>query len=137
MSLSTAIACRLLGVALTVSLPACGESAAPSTRAEAPKSPESASECLTAAGFRVTSGQRSPSDTNAPDTELIVAGGGGKGAFVAYYDDLARAERYEPAIRRNARRFEGTVERQGRITVLWVRWPSGHDARTEMKECVF
>lgn len=131
-----AIACRLLVVGATVVLPGCGESAAPSARAEAVRSPADARKCLTDAGFRVLGGPRSPGDRNAPDTELIV-GGDGEMAFVAYYDELARAERYEPKIRRNARRFEGDVERRGQITVIWVRWPRGDDARAETEECVF
>lgn len=136
MTSPTAVACRLLAIGAIVVLPGCGESAAPEARADAPRSPPDARRCLTAAGFRVLGGPRSPGDRNAPDTELIV-GGDGKMAFIAYYDVLARAERYEPEIRRNARRFDGEVERRGRITALWVRWPRGDDEGAETEECVF
>jgi hypothetical protein len=37
-----------------------------------------------------------------------------------------RAARYEPALRRNARSFDGAVERYGTLTLLWVR---GHERR--------
>jgi hypothetical protein len=46
--------------------------------------------------------------------------------LAAYYDDEDRAERYEHALRRNARTFDGSVERYGTLTLLWVR---GHEGR--------
>jgi len=52
--------------------------------------------------------------------------------FAGYYDDEDRAEGYEPALRRNARSFEGVVERHGALTLLWVRGddsPFGERAR--------
>ena len=100
-----------------------------------PSSPSAARACLTKAGFKVIGGPRDPSDTDAPDVELIV-GGHGPGAFVAFYEALARAKRYEPGIRRNAKRFGGSVERRGRITIVWVQPPTPkHRARLEA--CLF
>jgi hypothetical protein len=137
MTISTATTCRLLAAAFAISVSACGDSGAPSRQVETSKSPTNARECLTAEGFQVTSGRRSPSDRNAPDTELIASNNGRPSAFIAFYDDLARAERYEPAIRKNARRFNGRVERRGRVTVIWVRQPRGDDGHTAVQECVF
>ena len=48
--------------------------------------------------------------------------------FAAYYDEEDRAERYEPALRRNARPFDGAVERYGTLTLLWVRGAEGRFA---------
>jgi hypothetical protein len=71
----------------------------------------------------VTGGERSPDDRDAPDEELIAndVRGGSVMVFVAYYDDEDRAERLEPSLRRNARPFDGLVERHGALTLLWVR----------------
>jgi hypothetical protein len=41
--------------------------------------------------------------------------------FAGYYGDEDRAERYEPALRRNARSFDGAVERHSTLTLLWIR----------------
>jgi hypothetical protein len=46
--------------------------------------------------------------------------------LAAYCDDEDRAARYEPALRRNERSFDGAVERYGTLTLLWVR---GHEGR--------
>jgi hypothetical protein len=84
---------------------------------------EDARRCLSQAGLHVTGGARSPDDRDAPDEELIAndVRAGSVMVFVAYYDDEERAERLEPSLRRNARRFDGFVERHGTLTLLWVR----------------
>jgi hypothetical protein len=63
----------------------------------------------------------------APDEELIAndVRHGRVMVFAGYYDDEARASRLEPSIRRNARRFDGSVERHGTVTLLWVRGREG------------
>jgi len=137
MTISANITCRLLGLSLAAAVLACGESDAPPRQLETAKSPTSARQCLTAQGFQVTSGRRSSSDTNAPDTELIVGRDGFPGAFIAFYDDLARAKRYEPAIRKNSRRFGGRVKRRGRVTIAYVRRPRDNDGHPAVEECVF
>ena len=84
---------------------------------------EEARRCLEGLDLHVTVVEPSPDDRDAPDAELI-ANDVLKGRvmlFAGYYDDKDRAERYEPALRRNARSFDGTVERHGMLTLLWVR----------------
>ncbi len=96
---------------------------------------EPARACLQKAGYRIAGGSPAIDDTDAPDYEFVLNGHGG-GAFIAFYDELARAERYEPAIRRNAKKFKrAAVERQGRITIVWVRLPAA--LRTGVRACVF
>jgi hypothetical protein len=56
---------------------------------------------------------------NTPDGELIT-----NGAFIAFYTDQRKAERLEPEVRQNARRFGGEVVRKGAVTVLWIRPPA-------------
>jgi hypothetical protein len=84
---------------------------------------EDARRCLSQAGLHVVGGEPSRGDTDAPDAELIAndVRGGRVMVFIAYYDDEGRAERLEPSLRRNARRFDGFVERHGTVTLLWVR----------------
>ena len=48
----------------------------------------------------------------------------GPAAFVALYADPGRAKEHAPWIRRNARRFHGSVDRLGRVTIVWVKPPS-------------
>jgi hypothetical protein len=98
---------------------------------------EEARRCLEGLDLHVTVGERSPDDRDAPDAELI-AGDVLRGrvtVFAGYYDDEDRAERYEPALRRNARSFDGTVERHGTLTLLWVR---GNETRfaERVRDCV-
>ena len=96
---------------------------------------EPARACLEKAGYRVAGGSPAVDDTNAPDYEFVLNGHDG-GAFIAFYDELARAERYEPAIRRNAKKFKrAAVERQGRITIVWVRLPA--TLRAPVRACLF
>jgi hypothetical protein len=84
---------------------------------------EDARRCLSQARFHVVGGEPSRDDRDAPDAELIAndVRGGRVMVFIAYYDDEDRAERLEPSLRRNARRFDGSVERHGSLTLLWVR----------------
>jgi len=78
-------------------------------------------------GFEVLGGPRAKDDENAPDTELIV-GGKEASAFVAYYEDEARAQRYHSEIEKNATRFDGTVERHDALTIVWVRGEDTQEA---------
>jgi hypothetical protein len=89
---------------------------------------EDARRCLEGLDLHVTGAERSPDDADAPDEELIANDilRGRVMVLAAYYDDEDRAERYEPALRRNARTFDGSVERHGTLTLLWVR---GHEGR--------
>jgi hypothetical protein len=86
-------------------------------------SPEKARHCLERLNLHVTGAERSPDDADAPDEELIANDilRGRVMILAAYYDDEDRAERYEPALRRNARSYDGVLERHGTLTLLWVR----------------
>lgn len=79
--------------------------------------------CLEGLDLHVTGVEPSPDDRDAPDAELIANDvlKGRVTVLAAYYDDEDRAERYEPALRRNTRSFNGAVERHGTLTLLWVR----------------
>jgi hypothetical protein len=94
--------------------------------------------CLTAKGLRVSGGPVVPPDPHSPrspDGELIVGDVAG-GAFIAFYKDPRKAQRFEPEVVRNAKRFGGEVERRGAVTVLWIRRPAS-DLRNTVKACVF
>jgi hypothetical protein len=88
-----------------------------------PPSREQARRCLEPLDLHVTGAERRPDDKDAPDEELIANDvlQGRVMVFAAYYDDEGRSERYEPAVRRNARSLDGVVERHGTLTLLWVR----------------
>jgi hypothetical protein len=95
---------------------------------------EEARRCLEGLDLHVTLIEPLPGDRDAPDAQLI-ANDVLKGrvmVMAGYYDDEDRAERYEPSLRRNARSFDGAVERHGTLTLLWVRGddsPFGERAR--------
>lgn len=59
---------------------------------------------------------------NSPDGELI-AGYLPTGSLIAFYRDIEKAARLEPAVLRNARRIGGQVERSGTVTIFWWRPP--------------
>lgn len=96
---------------------------------------ELARSCLDDAGFDVVGGPRPQGDKNAPDVELIVQKPG-PGAFPAFYKKLDRAKRYEPALKRNARRFKGSVVRNGSVSVVWVHAPTS-TVRKQVQGCAF
>lgn len=96
---------------------------------------EAVRRCLAQHGYRATGGVRRPGTPNAPSYEILVAGPRGS-AFIAFYDSVARAKRYEARLRRNARRFKGaSVERQGTITTVWVEL-TDTTARARIRDCV-
>src|SRR5258706_15166010 len=113
-----------------VALQGCGGSGGGGQTSKS-ASPAAARRCLLAAQLRVLGGPRPPGDANAPNVELI-AGGRQAYAFLAFYDSSTRARKYAPMIRRNAQRFHGTLERHGKLTILWVRGsntPEGQEIR--------
>lgn len=91
--------------------------------------------CLKSMGFKVVTGRPELGGEEEPDLELIGTRGDNENVFVAFYDDLERAKRLEPGIRKNARNFEGAVKRIDRVTILWVQKPSG-TARRDVEDCV-
>src|SRR5260221_9390088 len=115
---------------LFVALQGCGGSGSgPQTSRAA--SPAVARQCLLTAQLRVVGGPRSAGDATAPNVELIATGRQAY-AFLAFYDLSPRATKYARMIRSNAQRFHGTVERHGKLTILWVhgsKTPEGHRIR--------
>ena len=67
----------------------------------------------------------------SPDGELITGG-----AFIAFYTDPRKAQRLEPEVRQNARRFGGQVVRHGAVTVLWIH-PPASGLRGAVSGCAF
>lgn len=98
------------------------------------RTPASAEECLSKAGLKVTGVARARGDRDAPDFELIV-GSRFPWALIAFYDDLGRAARFEPEIRKRAPRFPGSVVRRGKTTIIWTRKPSMR-LRARVSRCV-
>ncbi len=124
----------LLALVISMSLIGCGGAASAPRPTPAPDlgfpRAERARACLSDAGFRVVGGPRSPDDRNAPDVELVVSGGGAD-AFLAFYKKVERARRYASDLRRNARRINGSVERRGSVSVVWVQKPPAEARRIE------
>jgi hypothetical protein len=88
--------------------------------------------CLTRKGLRVTGGAVFPQQgPSSPDGELIT-----RGAFIAFYTDSRKAQRLEPEVRQNARRFGGQVVRNGAVTVLWIH-PPASGLRNAVSGCAF
>ncbi|MEA2424156.1 MAG: hypothetical protein QOH13_566 [Thermoleophilaceae bacterium] len=114
-----------------LALTACGGGGGHHATAQATgkKSPAYVRQCLRAAKLRVIGGPAPPGDTNAPATELIV-GGGQSSAFLAFYENPKRAAKYAPDIRANAKHLNATVERYGKLTIVWVRGAGSDEAQT-------
>src|SRR6266516_5841342 len=131
---------RLLVVTISVLFVGCGGGGSASSPAAPPLGPkraERARACLSDAGFRVVGGPRASGDRNAPDVELIVSGNsGGPGAFLAFYKKVKRAKRLESDLRRNAQRFNGSAERRGPVSIVWVGKLSADDRR-RIEGCAF
>ena len=111
---------------------------------------EAAQTCLTAHNVRAIGGPVLPvrpvlpvglpnpyarsASQNSPDGELI-AGYLPNGALLAFYRDITKAARLEPAILSNARRLHAQVERRGTTTIIWSRPPSAA-LRSAVQGCV-
>ena len=115
---------------------AVDEQGAPPGVAEARRAAAPAQACLTRAGYRVTAGSPRLDDKNAPDYQLVIQRRrAGDGAFIAFYADPARADRYAAAIGRRRRRFgRASVERRGSVTIVWVRLPQ--ERRERVRDCL-
>ena len=86
---------------------------------------ESAQVCLTSHSVRAIGNAVLPAvaSANSPDGELI-AGYLPKGALIAFYRNIAKAQRLEAAVLRNARRLRAQVRRSGTVTIFWLRPPN-------------
>jgi hypothetical protein len=92
--------------------------------------------CLASKGLRATGGPAFPSrppDPTQPDGELVVRSS--HPAFIAFYTDAARAQRIEPAVRRDDAGKHIVLERHGAVTVAWTQAPDG-DLRHTVWGCV-
>ena len=97
---------------------------------------ESAQACLTSRKVRAIGNAVLPAlaDASSSDGELI-AGYLPNAALIAFYRDIEKADRLEPAVLRNARRFHAQVERSGTVTILWSR-PPGATLRGAVQACL-
>ena len=86
--------------------------------------------CLLEEHLLVEGGPDPPDDTSAPGDELIVMGREA-GAFLAFYPDEQLARRKAPWLDT----FRGTLERHGKLSIVWVRGPKGDDA-TKIRRCI-
>lgn len=92
---------------------------------------ESAQACLASRKVRAIGNAVLPplAGANSPDGELI-AGYLPNGALIAFYRNIKKAERLEPALLRNAHRLRAQVERRGTVTIFWRRPPTATLRRT-------
>jgi hypothetical protein len=93
--------------------------------------------CLAGRGLRIAGGAVPPAGhgPGGPQGELMVGDGTG-GAYIAFYPDPRSAERLEPELIRNARGFDGQVERRGSVALLWLHPPT-RGLRTSVQACAF
>ena len=129
---------RLLGgwlLVIALCAGGCGGDEAAGNHPDRSRAPAQARKCLDADGFQTTASSVDVrEDPNAPN-DAILAYLSGSHAEIAFYDDLARAKRYEPEIRENAKRFDGAVDRIGKATIVWLAKPS-KDAADGVERCV-
>ena len=95
--------------------------------------------CLDKAGFRVSVGASAVEVEAAPDFQLVAepANSRERGAFIAFYESRARADRVVPRIRRNARRFKDvTIERRGQVVIFWIALRDQAE-RARVRSCAF
>jgi len=89
--------------------------------------------CLTARKMSVTGGLvlqgPSPGGGHAAAGELDIGG-----ALIGFYRTAGAAERSEASVRRNASRFNGSVERVGTALVVWLTGPA-NSLRTAVLAC--
>ena len=103
---------------------------------QVPVSAEETRTCLKDAEFNVQGPvPREPDDLDAPDQTLVVTSSGrGTGAYIGWYDDEARADRYAPEITEQAKNFKGSVDRHGRLTIIWLRGEDTDEAG-QIRDC--
>jgi hypothetical protein len=90
--------------------------------------------CIRKSGVLALGGRPTLGDENAPDLELVLSSKGASG-LVALYADPARAEDNERQIRRTVRGTHGTIERMGRVTIVWTE-PPDTALRARVVDCV-
>jgi hypothetical protein len=84
--------------------------------------------CLRSKAMRVAGGPAFPSrplDPTQPDGEVVISSS--HPTFIAFYTDVAKAKRIEPALRRDDARTHVLLERRGAATIAWSQPPAGQD----------
>lgn len=97
---------------------------------------DSGRSCLTSRGLRAVGGPVFPSslpDPRQADGELVIRSS--HPTFIAFYTDAARAERTEPALRRDDAGKHISLERRGAVTIAWSHAPAA-DLRHAVWACV-
>jgi hypothetical protein len=105
------------------------------TSTPAAKAATKAQACLARAGVQAAVGPGQPGNPSAPDAELTIRAHG-IAAFVALYNDSGKADRLVGDLARNAKRFGGSVDHRGDVTVVWTKTPTS-DTRSRLERCVF
>jgi hypothetical protein len=90
--------------------------------------------CLRGAGLSAVALVPAPGDADAPDVE-IQARDGDTNVLAGLYADPHRARERAREIRRNARAFDGVVERAHRVTIVWTK-PPAPALRATVRGCV-
>lgn len=117
----------ILGAVLIAS--GCGGDAVPASAVET-------RECLRNSEFVVEGPQRrAADDTDAPDETLVVRSSGPEmAAYIGWYDDEARADRSAAEQIERAQQFEGSVDRYGEMTIIWLQGKATDDGE-ELRRC--
>ena len=103
---------------------------------QVPVSAEETRTCLKDADFNVQGPVvRESDDSDAPDQTLVVSSSGrGSGAYIGWYGAEARADRYASKITEHAKNFRGSVDRHGRLTIIWLRGQNTDEAG-QIRDC--
>jgi hypothetical protein len=94
--------------------------------------------CLASRGLRVLGGPAFPSrppDPVQPDGELVISSATDP-TFIALYTDAAKANRIEPALRREDSGKHVFLERRGAVTIAYSQAPTG-ELRHAVRGCVY
>jgi hypothetical protein len=83
--------------------------------------------CLQKHGVRALGGAvlQSAAQVAAGPQGEVIAGSADHGAFIAFYDDPALAQRAAVKLRSGTRRLHARVQRDGALTIVWIAAPAG------------
>ena len=91
--------------------------------------------CIAREGVRTGARRPEPGDADAPDAVVDVFAGEARG-FLGLYADRLRGRELLPAVRRNARDFDGIVEHRAHVTIIWAGHPTAA-LRDRVKRCAY
>jgi hypothetical protein len=114
-------------LALLAAVLGCGGTEPPSA---APRDVAAVKSCLESKGLEVVGGafKPAPGDADAPDRGQLIT----RGALIGFYSSAELAEQRAEAVRRNARRMNGTLERHGDAGVIYL----DNSARPAVTSCL-